>query len=100
MRRIFAASHASRAGPPVPETPRPLPTTVAGYAAYLRVRTGLCPEVSVNDDNTVLTVTHVSTALTLVLTCRKNTWELDRIEASRDGQSTPFAQGERLRDDP
>jgi hypothetical protein len=76
--------------PPAQEvTEDPVPQVVAAYAAYLRSRTGLVPEVTVEGEDAHLTLTVEATAKTFVLTFNghKKDW-LPRSAEIRQGETT------------
>src|SRR6266705_2170415 len=72
----------------------PAPAIVTHYAAYLRAKTKLTPEVETKDARATLTIECGESLLTLVFSRRKRRWLLSGIEVHRGDQKTSFTQGE------
>lgn len=69
------------------------PSMVAHWAAFLRARVKLTPEISMTGGTAVITIGD-DAVLSLTFTRRKHRWLLRLAEVSRDDQTASYTPGE------
>jgi hypothetical protein len=78
----------------MPDSPARVPAMVCHYAAYLRARAHVMPEVSVDGNRAELSLGVGEKVLVAVFGCRKKNWSLRSVEIRRGEQTTTFTRGE------
>ncbi len=77
----------------MPDSPARVPAMVCHYAAYLRARAHVMPEVSVDGNRAELRLGVGAKVLVAIFGCRKKTWSLRSVEVRRGEQTTTFTRG-------
>jgi hypothetical protein len=78
----------------MPDSPARVPAMVCHYAAYLRARAHVTPEVSVHGNRAEVCLGVGEKVLVAVFGCRKKNWSLRKVEVRRGEQATTFTRGE------
>jgi hypothetical protein len=77
-----------------PSTPAPAtPSMVAHWAAFLRAKVKLTPEISMTGGTALITIGD-DAVLSLTFTRRKHRWLLRLVEVSRDDETVSYTPGE------
>jgi hypothetical protein len=73
-----------------------IPPTVASYAAYLRVRTGVATEIAVNAKAATITASRGGADLRITFgpVSGAPDWQVTGMQVTRGGQEISFAQGQ------
>jgi hypothetical protein len=72
----------------------PVPEVVGRYATYLRAKTNIAPQSSVNGEQAELHINVGPAAMVLTFGLRKNAWSLRSAEVRCGQRATMFARGE------
>lgn len=78
----------------MPDNPARVPSMVCHYAAYLRARAHVTPEVSVDGNRAEVHLGVGTKMLVAIFGYRKKTWSLRSVEVRRGEQTTTFTWGE------
>ena len=78
----------------MPDSPARVPSMVCHYAAYLRARAHVTPEVSVDGNRAEVRLCIGDKVLVVIFGYRKKNWWLRSVEVRRGEQTTTFTRGE------
>jgi hypothetical protein len=78
----------------MPDSPARVPSMVCHYAAYLRARAHVTPEISVDGNRAELRLGVGDKGLVAIFGYRKKTWSLRSVEVRSGEQATTFTRGE------
>jgi len=80
----------------MPESPSPahVPAVIGNYAAYLRARAHVTPEISVDGNRAELRLDAGEKVLVAVFGYRKRNWSLRSVEVWSGEQTAAFTRGE------
>jgi len=78
----------------MPDSPARVPSMVCHYAAYLRARAHVTPEIRVDGNRAEVCLGVGAKVLVAIFGCRKQNWSLRTVEVRRGEQTTIFTRGE------
>jgi hypothetical protein len=78
----------------MPDSPARVPSMVCHYAAYLRARAHVTPEISVDGNRAEVRLGVGDKVLVAIFGCRKKNWSLRSVEVRRGERATTFTRGE------
>jgi hypothetical protein len=78
----------------MPDSPARVTSMVCHYAAYLRARAHVTPEVSVDGNRAEVRLGVGAKVLVAIFGYRKKNWSLRSVEVRRGEQATTFTRGE------
>ncbi len=78
----------------MPDSPARVPSMVCHYAAYLRARAHVTPEISVDQNRAEVRLGVGDKVLVTLFASRKRTWSLRSVEVRGGEQATTFTRGE------
>lgn len=78
----------------MPDSPARVPSMVCRYAAHLRARAHVTPEISVNQNRAELRLGVGAKVLVAIFGYRKKNWSLRSVEVRRGEQTTTVTRGE------
>jgi hypothetical protein len=81
-------------GDTVPDNATPLPAMLSHYAAYMRARARVTPQVRMNGHQADVRLNFGTATLVAVFGCRKKTWSLRSIQVHRGERTATFNRGE------
>ena len=78
----------------MPDSPARVPSMICHYAAYLRARAHVTPEVSVDGNRAEVRLGVGAKVIVAIFGYRKQNWSLRSVEVRRGEQATTFTRGE------
>ncbi|HUY44382.1 MAG TPA: hypothetical protein VMV92_01450 [Streptosporangiaceae bacterium] len=78
----------------MPDSPARVPSMVCHYAAYLRARAHVTPEIRVDGNRAEPRLGVGAKVLVAIFGYRKQNWSLRSVEVRRGEQATTFTRGE------